>query len=157
MPDYNWPPMNERRIMGTSPNRIDGPVKAAGQAKYSQDLRMPGMLYGAMLTCPHAHAKVNAVDTGAAASSPGVKAVQVISAAGTEIQWAGTEVALVAADTEEQALDAVRKIKVDYEVFNDHLVNEADFAQTQKAGRAKPSGGRHRGSGRGVSGSGCGE
>ena len=44
-------------------------------------------------------------------------AVRVISKAGTEIQWAGTEVAVVAADNETSARDAVRAIKVDYEVL----------------------------------------
>ena len=132
--------MNERRVMGTSPNRLDGPAKASGQAKYSQDTKMPGMLFGALLTCPHAHAKVNGVDTAAASKSAGVKAVHIISDSGTEIQWAGTEVAMVAAETEEQALDAIRKIKVDYEVFDDYLVNEEDLAKAQKMGRANPSG-----------------
>jgi len=132
--------MNERRVMGTSPNRVDGPAKSAGRAKFSQDIKLPGMLYGAMLTCPHAHAKVTSVDMSAAGSSPGVRGVKVVSEPGAEIQWAGTEVAMVAADTEEQALDAIRKIKVAYEVFDDHLVREEDLAKAQRMNRAKPAG-----------------
>jgi xanthine dehydrogenase YagR molybdenum-binding subunit len=132
--------MNERRVMGKSYPRVDGPVKSSGRARYSQDSNLPGTLYGALLTSPHAHAKVNSVDTSAAASSPGVKAVHVISEPGTEIQWAGTEVAIVAAVTEEQALDAIRKIKVDYEVFSDHLVREENLQKAQSMNRAKPAG-----------------
>ena len=36
MPEYKWPPMNQRRIMGKSVNRVDGPVKASGKAKYRE-------------------------------------------------------------------------------------------------------------------------
>ncbi len=140
MPEYKWPPMKERRVMGKPVNRVDGPQKASGAAKYSQDVKLPGMLYAAMLTCPHAHAKVGAIDTSAAERAPGVKAVHVIVKPGTEIQWSGTEVALVAADTEEHALDGARAIKVDYEVMADHFVRDDDLAAAQKAGRAKPSG-----------------
>ncbi len=140
MPEYKWPAMDERRVMGKPLNRVDGSVKASGRAIYSQDAKLPGMLYGALLTCPHAHAKVNSIDTSAAASSKGVAGVQVIAEAGKELQWAGQEVAIVAADTEERALDAVKKIKVDYEVFSDFLVREEDIARAQRMNRAKPAG-----------------
>ncbi|MCP5110238.1 MAG: hypothetical protein GY953_05330, partial [bacterium] len=67
--------MNQRRIMGKPVNRVDGPVKASGKAKFSSDIKRPGMLYGALLTSPHAHAKVTSIDTGSAERMAGVKAV----------------------------------------------------------------------------------
>jgi xanthine dehydrogenase YagR molybdenum-binding subunit len=131
--------MEKRKVIGKSYKRLDGPAKASGKAKYSSDLNLPGMLHGELLTCPHAHARVVSVDTSAAEKSPGVKAVHVISPAGTEVQWAGTEIAAVAATTEPQARDAVRKIKVQYEVLP-HMVREDDLS---KAGaRAKAAGER---------------
>ena len=90
-----------------------------------------------MLTSPHAHARVKSIDTSAAEKMKGVTGVRVISKAGTEIQWAGTEVAIVAAESETQARDAVRAIKVDYEVLP-HVVNERDLSKV--GSRAKPSG-----------------
>ncbi len=137
MPDYSWPLIEKRRLMGKRRARLDGPAKAIGAAKYGSDVKQPGLLYGALLTCPHGHALVKSVDTKEAASLKGVTAVRVISPAGTEIQWAGTEVAVVAAVSLEIARDAVRLIKVEYEV-RPHLVHDADLG---KAGaRAKPSG-----------------
>src|SRR5882724_622777 len=137
MPDYSWPPQEKRRLMGKDHKRIDGREKAGGRAKYASDLNRPGLLFAALLTSPHAHAKVTSIDIGDAQKVQGVTAVRVISPAGTEIQWAGTEVAVVAATSEEVANDAVRKIKVQYEVMP-HLVKEDDLA---KAGpRAKASG-----------------
>jgi xanthine dehydrogenase YagR molybdenum-binding subunit len=62
------------------------------------------------------------LDTSEAARMQGVTAIEVMSPAGTEIQWAGTEIAAVAATSQELAKDAVRKIKVDYEVLP-HLQN----------------------------------
>src|SRR5690242_10222842 len=112
MPDYNWPPQESRRLLGKGISRIDGREKASGRAKYASDLNKPGMLFAALLTSPHAHAKVVSVDTSAAKSVNGVTAVRVIAEPGTEIQWAGAEIAVVSATSEEVATDAVRKINV---------------------------------------------
>ena len=136
-PDYNWPPMDKRRVIGKPYKRLDGPSKASGRAKYCSDLKPQGLLFGVYLTSPHAHARITSIDTSAAEKTAGVKAVHVVSPAGTEIQWAGTEIAAVAATTEEIGRDAVRKIKVEYEVLP-HLVKEDDLS---KAGaRAKAAG-----------------
>ncbi|HTM48045.1 MAG TPA: xanthine dehydrogenase family protein molybdopterin-binding subunit [Bryobacteraceae bacterium] len=137
MPDYSWPPQESRRLLGKRISRIDGREKASGRAKYASDINKPGMLFAALLTSPHAHAKVVSVDTSAAKSLNGVTAVRVIAEPGTEIQWAGAEIAVVSATSEEVANDAVRKINVQYEVMP-HLVREEDLA---KAGpRAKAAG-----------------
>jgi xanthine dehydrogenase YagR molybdenum-binding subunit len=134
-PDYSWPPMEKRSIIGKPYKRVDGPQKASGRAKYSSDLRPKDLLFGVYLTCPHAHARVTGIDTSAAEKTAGVKAVHVVSPAGTEVQWAGTEIAAVAATTEEIARDAVRKIKVDYEVLP-HLVKEDDLSKAGASGKA---------------------
>src|SRR5579859_3232151 len=137
MPDYSWPPQNTRRLMGKDIKRIDGIEKSTGRAKYTSDTNKPGLLFGALLTSPHAHAKVVSVDIDDAKKLDGVTAVRIISGPGTEVQWAGTEIAAVAATSEEVANDAVRKIKVKYEVMP-HLVREEDLS---KAGpRAKAAG-----------------
>jgi xanthine dehydrogenase YagR molybdenum-binding subunit len=137
MPNYSWPPMKERKVLGKRISRLDGPAKASGKAKYPSDLNPQGLLHAALLTCPHAHARVRSIDTAAAEKIKGVTGVRVISKAGTEIQWAGTEVAIVSASSETAARDAVRAIKVDYEVLP-HVVREEDLAKV--GSRAKPSG-----------------
>jgi xanthine dehydrogenase YagR molybdenum-binding subunit len=129
--------MEKRRVLGKATKRLDGPMKSTGRAKYSSDFTQKDLLHGALLTSPHAHAKVTSIDTSEAEKLPGVTAVRVIASAGTELMWAGQEVASVAAETEEIAKDATRKIKVQYEVLP-HLVREDDLA---KAGpRAKAAG-----------------
>jgi len=136
-PNYSWPPMEKRRVLGKATKRVDGPNKAAGRAKYSSDFTQKDLLHGALLTSPHAHARVTSIDTSEAERLPGVTAVRVIASPGTELMWAGQEVASVAAETEETARDATRKIKVQYEVLP-HLVREDDL---KKAGvRAKAAG-----------------
>lgn len=140
MPDYKWPPMDKRRVMGKPYERVDGLEKSSGKAKYSQDIKLPGLLYGMLLTSPYAHAKVRSIDISEAQKMPGVKAVSIIAGPGTEIQWAGAEIASVAAEREELAHDAIRKIKVDYEVLSDHFVREDDFTKAQAAKRVQPSG-----------------
>lgn len=135
MPNYLWPPMDKRRYMGKRIERLDGIAKSTGRAKYASDFNAPGMLFAELLTCPHAHARVTSVDTSEAEKTKGVTAVRVIAQPGTEIQWAGAEVAALAAVSEEIARDAVRKIKVVYEVLP-HLVNEENLAKAGTRARA---------------------
>ncbi len=140
--NYSWPPMEKRRVLGKATKRVDGAMKSTGRAKYASDFTQKDLLHGALLTSPHAHAKVTSIDTSGAEKLPGVTAVRVIASAGTELMWAGQEVASVAAETEEIAKDATRKIKVQYEVLP-HLVREDDLT---KAGvRAKAAGEQTKG------------
>src|SRR5438874_9294783 len=117
-----WP--DNPRLINTRIPRLDGMAKASGKAKYPSDVRPEGMLFGVMLYSPHAHAKVKSIDAGDAEKMPGVKAVVLIAKAGSELRYHGDDIAAVAAETEEQARDAARAIKVDYEVLP-HAVTEA--------------------------------
>ena len=86
MAEYKWPEPEKRTLIGKRISRVDGPFKVSGKAKYSYDINRPGMLYGKMLRCPHAHARVVSIDTSAAEKMPGVKVVHIIQDAGKEIQ-----------------------------------------------------------------------
>src|SRR5260370_6557914 len=125
MADYHWPEAGKRSLIGKRISRLDGPWKASGRVKYSYDVQLPGLLQGKMLYSPYAKATIKSIDTSAAEKMPGVKAVDVIFGAGKEVQWAGQEIAAVAAETEEQARDAVRAIKVEYEPLA-HFVSDVD-------------------------------
>jgi xanthine dehydrogenase YagR molybdenum-binding subunit len=129
--------METRKVMGQPVKRVDGPPKASGRAKYSSDFTRKDLLFAAYQASPHAHARVTSVDTTPAERMAGVKAVHVVSPAGTEVQWEGFEIAAVAAVTEEIAQEAAGKIKVEYEVLP-HLVREDDL--TKAGSRAKAAG-----------------
>ncbi len=138
MADYKWPDADKRALIGKRISRIDGPWKASGRAKYSYDVQRPGLLHGKMVLCPYAHAKLTAMDTSEAERMPGVKALEVMiepNGPRSEIQWAFTPVAAVAAETEEQARDAVRAVKVTYEKLP-HLVGDVELARA--GSRAQP-------------------
>lgn len=62
-------------VIGKNPHRHDATDKVTGRAQYGADIRLPGMLYGAMLRSPHAHARILSIDTSKAESFPGVRAV----------------------------------------------------------------------------------
>ena len=129
--------MDKRQVMGKRLNRLDGVAKSSGKAKYSSDLNPDQLLYGVLLTSPYAHANIKSIDIDEAKKVPGVTSVRVILGAGKEVQWRGAEIASVAATSEPAARDAVRKIKVEYEVLP-HLVKEADLSKSGP--RARPSG-----------------
>src|SRR3954468_429076 len=116
-----WP--ENPRLIGTRITRLDGLAKASGRAKYPSDQRPDGTLFAVMLYSPYAHTKVTSIDIAAAEKMPGVKAVTAIAKAGTTLRYEGDDIAAAAAETEEQARDAVRAIKVEYEVLP-HVVTE---------------------------------
>jgi len=117
---YPWP--EKPVLLSTDVKRLDGPVKASGRAKYAYDIKRPGMLFAKVLRSPHPHARVVSLDVAAAEKAPGVKAVLPWRKTGEKVVYQGDEVAAVAAATEEQALDAIRMIKVEYEPLP-HLAN----------------------------------
>jgi CO/xanthine dehydrogenase Mo-binding subunit len=61
--------------VGTRPIRHDGLDKVTGRANYGADIALPGMLHGAVLRSPHAHARIVSIDTTAAEKLRGVKAI----------------------------------------------------------------------------------
>lgn len=123
----SWP--EKTRLIGTEIPRLDGLAKASGRAKYPSDERPEGMLFGVVLYSPHAHAKVKSIDTSKAAKMPGVKAVAVLAEAGKTLRYHGDDIAVVAAETEEQARDAIKEIDVAYELL-DHAVTEEQSMAT---------------------------
>jgi xanthine dehydrogenase YagR molybdenum-binding subunit len=128
MAEYKWPDADKRTFIGKRISRIDGPQKVSGRAKYSFDIHRPGMLFGKIVRSPYAHARVKSIDTSAAEAMPGVKAIHIMAQPGTptdELKWAGASVVALAAIDEPTAEDAVRAIKVEYEVLP-HLVIDAD-------------------------------
>lgn len=122
-------------VIGKSVPKIDGREKVTGAAKYTGDLNFPNMLYGKILTSPHAHAKIISIDTSEAEKLPGVKAVIThkdvpslkygISPARWDenifcidkVRFVGDKVAAVACIDEETCYKAMKLIKVEYEVL----------------------------------------
>ena len=130
---YDWPEPGQRKLIGKRFNRIDGPAKSSGQAKYSFDVNRPGMLYGKIVGSAYAHAKIKSIDTSAAEKLPGVK-VHIIQNIGSEIFWAGDEILIVAAPNEDVARDAAARVKIDYEVLP-HFVHEEDLDKVGEHGK----------------------
>ncbi|HEX5415575.1 MAG TPA: xanthine dehydrogenase family protein molybdopterin-binding subunit [Chloroflexota bacterium] len=126
-------------IVGQRAPRVDALDKVTGRAKYTADLKLPGMLHGAFLRSPHAHARILRIDTSKAEALPGVKAVltqdrlagrvsKIVDEehgtsydfqafARAKVKFQGQKVGAVAAVTKEIAEEAVRLIEVEYEVL----------------------------------------
>src|SRR5689334_15409812 len=62
-------------VVGTRPIRHDGADKVTGRALYGADFQMAGLLHGAVLRSPHAHARILRIDTSKAEALEGVRAV----------------------------------------------------------------------------------
>ena len=113
--------------IGVSHPRRDLPEKLTGDAKYTADVRLPGMLHGAILRSPYPHARIAAVDASRAAALPGVHAVLTpfdapegrvapdMPILDTKARFVGDEVTAVAAEDEDTARQALRLIDVTYE------------------------------------------
>jgi xanthine dehydrogenase YagR molybdenum-binding subunit len=138
MAEYKWPEEGKRKYIGKRISRIDGPDKVSGRAKYTYDIKRPGMLFGKVLRSPHAHAKIVSIDLSVAEKMAGVAGIRIIQGPGSEIQWAMDEIAIVAAVDEPTAEDAARAIKVVYEVLP-HVVNERNLEKVPASNRRPPT------------------
>jgi CO/xanthine dehydrogenase Mo-binding subunit len=130
--------MPERTVVGQRVQRVDALEKVTGRAKYASDVQLQGMLHGAFVRSPHAHAVIKRIDTSAAENLPGVRAVitQASLAAGQviaieeemhatrrvltmfaqdKVRYHGEKVAVIAADTREIAEEAAELVVVEYE------------------------------------------
>ena len=105
-----WKSMGEMKHVGHRVERVDIKYRVTGKARYTQDVYLPGMLYGAILRSPHPHAKVKSVDLSAAKAHPKVKAV--LDLEKKTVRFVGDEIAAVAAVTQEDANEAIKLIKV---------------------------------------------
>ncbi|MFB0565109.1 MAG: xanthine dehydrogenase family protein molybdopterin-binding subunit [Candidatus Aminicenantaceae bacterium] len=106
------PEGEEFKIIGKSTPRIDGKRIVTGNAPFTHDIKLRGMLQGKILRCPHACAEVGSVDLSQARNLPGVHAV--IQLQKGQVKYAGEQVAAVAAVDENSADDALKLIKVVY-------------------------------------------
>jgi len=134
------PKTTDFKYVGTRPDRPDGFDKVTGRAKFGADMSAPGMLHAAILRSPHAHARILSIDTSEAEAMKGVKAVVTRAdfsknvpfesglagefwnilenvMAGEKALYDGHAVAAVAATSALDARDALKLIKVDYEVL----------------------------------------
>ncbi|MCS5666519.1 MAG: molybdopterin-dependent oxidoreductase [Dehalococcoidia bacterium] len=129
------------RIFGSGIRRREDPRLITGGATYTDDVQLPGMVYAAILRSPHAHAKINSIDTTAAKASPGVvavftgadtdgvlspipcawippdsdvKAVAHPALATDVVRYQGDAVAVIVAEDRYQAEDALELLNVDY-------------------------------------------
>lgn len=126
---------NNYDVIGKSLPRLDGEEKVTGRARYVGDLKFQNMLVGKLLHSPHAHARILDIDTSEAEKLPGVKAVITHKDVPStkygqsparwdetifcidKVRFYGDKVAAVAAVDEETAHEALKLIKVDYEVL----------------------------------------
>ena len=121
-------------MIGDRLPKVDGVAKADGSGIYADDIALPRMLHGKILRSPHAHARIRSIDVSEALKLPGV----VASLTGDElplkygvipwthdeqalatdkVRFVGDEVACIAALDERTAEDALKLIRVDYEVL----------------------------------------
>ena len=127
--------------------RIDAAEKTLGTGQYVDDLKVPGMLYAAVLRAPLARARILSVDVTPARSMEGVEAVMTAAdipgqrlwghlkhdwpamiAVGEETRYAGDALAIVAARTRKIARQAVERIRLEYEELPPILSPQAAIA-----------------------------
>lgn len=154
--------------IGNATSRVDAEERVTGEAKYSRDVKLPGMLYAQILRSPHPHARILSIDTSSAQALPGVRAVitgdnaSVVWGAGSvsggrqyndstkdgtlhrryifnnPVRFVGDSVAAVAAIDRHTAEQALALIKVDYEELP--FVLEPEAALESGAPKVWPDG-----------------
>ncbi len=118
----------KHRVVGHNQRKLDGFQKATGQALFTDDVRIPGMLHGKVVRSPIARGRIAQIDVTRAERLPGVMAVLTHKDTGglmfgrdqkllcdETVNYVGDEVAAVAALDEDTAAEAASLIKIDYE------------------------------------------
>jgi CO/xanthine dehydrogenase Mo-binding subunit len=116
-PLRQWPE-GPLTVVGRDAVRQDARERVRGEARYTADIQLPGMLHTAVLRSPHAHARVRSIDLAPALALPGVHAaLGPGDASGLEEEpsYPGAAVAAVAADTYEQARLAADAVAIEWE------------------------------------------
>ena len=128
--------MKSYNTIGKSIPRLDAPLQVTGRLVYGEDMYRPNMLYAAAKYSDHMHAKILRIDTAKAEKMPGVRAVithrdvpvnrngsgiygvfdQPVLA-DTKVCYRGDAIAVVAAETKEQARAAAEAVCVEYEAL----------------------------------------
>lgn len=127
------PTNEELRVIGKRVNRVDAVPKVTGQARYTYDVQLPGMLYGRIVSSTVPHARIKSIDTAAAEAYPGVKALHVLdrilsvaqlrdaSVEANEryplVRYHGQPIAAVAATSMRAAQAAAKLVRIEYERF----------------------------------------
>jgi CO/xanthine dehydrogenase Mo-binding subunit len=114
-----WP-AGPLTTVGRKVPRVDGLQRARGEAHYTADIQLPGMLHTAVLRSPYARARIERLDLEPARTLPGVRAVigpSDLDQLTDEPGYVGHAVAAVAADTLSQAQAAVAAIAIDWEAL----------------------------------------
>src|SRR5437763_3585836 len=130
----------DARLFGKSIKRREDPRFITGKGHYTDDLKLAGMTYAAFVRSPHAHAKIRKIDVAKASAHPGVVAIftgkDMTGVNSLPCGWllpdlkvpphpplavdtaryVGDPVAIVIAESQEAALDAAEKVKVDWDV-----------------------------------------
>ncbi len=128
--------MKKFKYVGVGVNRVDAIGKVTGETKYAGDIKLPGMCYGKILLSAYPRARVLRIDTRSAESLAGVKKIitakdiqgnnlygyyiphrPALVGEGEETRYLGDSIALVVAETYANACEAVKLIKVDYEIL----------------------------------------
>lgn len=150
-------PWKDTHTIGEPKPRVDAYQRVSGAAIYPSDVKLPNMLYGVVIGCPHPNALVKKVDMSEAEQMPGVRAAISGQDSRNNPSWKyggkgktkifdphcryeGDAVAAIAADTPYQAWDAAKAVKVEYEV----LPFVADYTQALSAEAPKVHSGGNR-------------
>lgn len=155
-------------VIGHDTPRVDALERVTGQARFTRDMRLPGMLYARVLRSPHPHARIVAIDADRAAALPGVRAIithqnaNIVWGSGSisggrqysdaakdatlhrryifnnPVRYVGEPVAAVAAVDRHTAEEALKLIRVEYEQLP--FVVNAEAALATDAPKVWPEG-----------------
>ncbi len=150
------------KLFGARVKRLEDPALLTGQGRFIDDIHLPGTLHAAFVRSPHPHARIRGIDTNAASSMPGIRAVLTLAdmpavlrrkrlllllphpaitqpvmplvLADDEVAYVGQAVAVVVADDRYRAEDAAAAVDVDYQPLA--AANDARAALADAAPRA---------------------
>ena len=148
-PEIRWKDRDDLTVLDRSLPRVDAVAKVTGTARYSHDMRLPGMVYARLVLLPWSRARIQGIDLAPAQALPGVVHAALVEEDKELVRYLGDDavVAVVAAESPEQARDAARAVRIDWTPEDNPLitreqVSEEDASSLARRGNVWQSGER---------------
>jgi xanthine dehydrogenase YagR molybdenum-binding subunit len=148
-PTIRWKSREKLNLLNTEYPRVDAPAKVTGSARFSHDMRLPGMVYGRLVMVPASRATIESIDLSQALATPGVVLAELAEEDKDRVRYLGDDavVAIVCGTSPETAQDGVRAVQIAWTPEDNMLVSEEqisapDAAKINRRGNLRKSGER---------------
>ncbi len=130
-PTIRWKDRKDLSLLNSKHPRVDAADKVTGRARFSHDMRLPGMVYARLVMIPASRATIEKLDLSQALATPGVVLAEPAEEDKTEVRYLGDDavVAIICGVSPEAAQDGVRAVQIEWTPADNMLISEEQITE----------------------------